>query len=129
MKRLYSGLHRRVSQSRSSNTSKDEEQNDEKPQPPRRSSSIALLERATTRRRPRSSSTPQIHPPPSDTPAHLVLTAEAPEIDQVTVRRFQEEGFSVSFLPYSGNPKEYDSQLQQLADPLEAGVKYAIVGM
>lgn len=129
MKRVYSGLHRRLSQTRSSGgTSSPAGQNDEKPKP-RRSSSLALLEGATSRPRSGSNTTTQAHSSSNTGPAHLVLTTDSHEIDPVIVRHFQEEGFSVSFLPYTGDPKDYDTQLQQLEDPLEAGDKYAIVGM
>ena len=114
-----------MSHTQSSSTSHNEDRDDEKPKPPQRSSSVALLERATARRR--SWSNTNHHSSGKGHP-QLVLTADSPDFDKVTIRHFQEEGFTVSYLPYNGNPKEYDSQLQQLADPLESGVKYAIVG-
>lgn len=129
MKRIYSGLHRRVARPRSSSeTPRSASQNYEKHKP-RRSSSLALLEDVASRPRPRRNTIPQAHPSTSAGRAHLVLTTDSREIDQVTVRHFQEEGFTISFLPYTGNPKDYDTRLQHLEDSLEVGDKYAIVGM
>ncbi|KAK2762849.1 hypothetical protein FQN54_001024 [Arachnomyces sp. PD_36] len=129
MKKIYTGLQRQFSHSRSTSASRAEQRNGENPRPPRRSTSIALLEGATHRhrRRLRSNTTPPAHFSSNPGLCRLVLTSGTPEIDRLTVQHFQEEGFTVSFLPYNGNPKEYDSQLQQLEDPLEPGDKYAIV--
>lgn len=62
-------------------------------------------------------------------PPRLVLTGDTPDFDPTTIIHWKEEGYAVAYLPYSGDPKEYHRQLQHLADPLELGDKYAIVGM
>lgn len=58
----------------------------------------------------------------------LVLTSDTSDFDQTTVDHFREEGFRVSYLVYGGNHKQYVEQLKHLADPLDLGDKYAIVG-
>ena len=59
----------------------------------------------------------------------LVLTAEDPDFDQVTTANWRAEGFEVSYLPFTGSRKDYVTSVQHLADPLELGEKYAIVGL
>lgn len=64
----------------------------------------------------------------------LVLTAEDDEsFDPATVRNWRDEGFQVSYLPFTGGGKSrkgYERELQHLPDALELelGEKYAIVG-
>lgn len=62
-------------------------------------------------------------------PLYLVLTAESPDFDSVTIQNWKDEGYSVSYLPFVGSKKEYMQKLHHLADPLELGQKYAIVGL
>ena len=59
----------------------------------------------------------------------LVLTSDTPNFDPNTITRWKAEGFAVTYLPYEGDHKAYHNSLQHLADPLELGDKYAIVGM
>lgn len=61
----------------------------------------------------------------------LVLTASAPtstSFSQSIIHNFQAEGYDVTYLPFTGDPKAFRSHLSHLADPLELGEKYAIVG-
>ena len=58
----------------------------------------------------------------------LVLTAKARHFDAVTLSRWKEEGFEVTYLPYTGTLEEYVNRLKHLSDPLELGEMYAIVG-
>lgn len=58
----------------------------------------------------------------------LVLTAEDDEFDPLIIQHWKEEGFEVSYLPFTGQRKEYIRELDHLPDPLELGEKYAIVG-
>ena len=62
----------------------------------------------------------------------VVLTAEDPDFDPVTIQHWKDEGFEVSYLPLdttsAATCKAYIQQLQHLADPLELGEKYALVG-
>lgn len=62
-------------------------------------------------------------------PLRLVLTAESADFDSVTIQNWKDEGYSVSYLPFVDSRKEYIHKLQHLADPLELGQKYAIVGL
>jgi hypothetical protein len=62
-------------------------------------------------------------------PPRVVLTAETEDFDPATIQRFKDEDFATTYLPYTGDPKEYKNQLQKLEEPLELGEKYAIVGM
>lgn len=62
-------------------------------------------------------------------PPHLVLTAESTDFDSVTIQNWKDEDYSVSYLPFDGSKKEYINKLHHLADPLELGQKYAIVGL
>jgi hypothetical protein len=59
----------------------------------------------------------------------LVVTSDTDDFDRVILEHFKEEGFQVAYLPYTGDKKDYKNKLQHLADPLELGDKYAIVGM
>ena len=59
----------------------------------------------------------------------LVVTSDTEDFDQTTVSHFQQEGFQVAYLPYDGNHKAFQDRLQHLADPLDLGETYAIVGM
>jgi len=59
----------------------------------------------------------------------LVLTGDSPDFDPTTLSHWKEEGFAVAYVPYDGNAKSYLNSLRHLADPLELGEKYAIVGI
>ena len=59
----------------------------------------------------------------------LVVTSDTDDFDTIILQHFKEEGFQVAYLPYTGDKKDYKNKLQHLADPLELGDKYAIVGM
>ncbi|KAL8957750.1 MAG: hypothetical protein Q9193_005059, partial [Seirophora villosa] len=58
----------------------------------------------------------------------VVVTAEDADFDATTLQRWRDEGFAVSYLPFTATRKAYVQQLHHLADPLELGEKYAIVG-
>ena len=58
----------------------------------------------------------------------LVVTSDTPDFDPNTIDHWKDEGFQVTYLPYDGDHKDYNKKLQHLADPLELGDKYAIVG-
>ena len=59
----------------------------------------------------------------------LVITAQDDEFDQVTIQNWRAEGFEVSYLPFIGSREDYVHCLQHLADPLELGEDFAIIGM
>ncbi|KAL8930761.1 MAG: hypothetical protein Q9208_000302 [Pyrenodesmia sp. 3 TL-2023] len=58
----------------------------------------------------------------------VVVTAEDADFDAVTLQHWRDEGFEVSYLPFTATKKAYVEELHHLADPLELGEKYAIVG-
>lgn len=64
----------------------------------------------------------------SSTKTPLVVTSDTDDFDDEILSHFQEEGYQVTYMPYSGKKAEYNSQLEHLADPLELGESYAIVG-
>ena len=59
----------------------------------------------------------------------VVITAKSDEFDQVTIQNWTAEGFEVSYLPYTGSREDYVGYLQRLADSLELGEGFAIIGM
>ena len=59
----------------------------------------------------------------------VIITAKDDEFDQVTIQNWRAEGFEVSYLPYTGSRGDYVRGLQHLADPLELGENFAIIGM
>ena len=61
-------------------------------------------------------------------PPRLVLTSQDPEFDQTTIQKWQAEGFAVTYLPFIGSHRAFERTIAHLADPLELGEKYAIVG-
>jgi hypothetical protein len=58
----------------------------------------------------------------------LVLTSDTDDFDETLITYFHQEGFQISYLPYQGDHKKYNNSLQHLADGLDLGEKYAIVG-
>jgi hypothetical protein len=62
------------------------------------------------------------------TTPRIVITSDTEEFDPTIAKHFQEEGFQLSYLEYTGNKREYMNRLAHLADGLELGEKYAIVG-
>ncbi|KAL8836233.1 MAG: hypothetical protein Q9170_003010 [Blastenia crenularia] len=49
----------------------------------------------------------------------VVVTAEDPDFDPITLQHWRDEGFEVSYLPFTASRKAYIQQLHHLADPLE----------
>ena len=58
----------------------------------------------------------------------IVVTSDTPNFDGRIFESWKEEGFQVAYLPYDGDKKDYHSKLLHLADGLELGDKYALVG-
>jgi len=61
----------------------------------------------------------------------LVLTASARSstfFSPTIIQNFKDEGYDVTYLPFNGDNKAFRTHLSHLADPLELGEKYAIVG-
>ena len=59
----------------------------------------------------------------------VVITAEGDGFDQVTIENWRAEGFEVSYLPLPGSRGDYVHYLQHVADSLELGQDFAIIGM
>ncbi|KAI4170972.1 MAG: hypothetical protein LQ346_008804 [Caloplaca aetnensis] len=49
----------------------------------------------------------------------VVVTAEDPDFDAVTLQHWRDEGFEVSYLAFTATRKAYVQELHHLADPLE----------
>lgn len=63
-----------------------------------------------------------------DTQPRLVVTSDTEDFDEETISHFQEEGYQIAYIHYDGDKAAYHQQLDHLADPLEKGEQYAIVG-
>ena len=66
-----------------------------------------------------------------EAPPRLVLTASKPSssaFSPTIIQHFKDEGYDVTYLPFTGDNKAFRVHLSHLADPLELGEKYAIVG-
>ena len=61
-------------------------------------------------------------------PPRLYLTADDDEFDGTILQHFREEGFETSYLPMGDSVKAYKDSLRHLADDLELGENYAVVG-
>ena len=61
-------------------------------------------------------------------PPKLYLSADDNEFDPILIQHFREEGFDPKYLPLGQGGKEYRSTLKHLADDLELGENYGIVG-
>ena len=59
----------------------------------------------------------------------VVVTAKGDDFDKSTIQNWRAEGFEVSYLPFTGSREDYVSILQHLANPLELGENFAIVGL
>jgi hypothetical protein len=88
----------------------------------------ALLTEATRIRRSRGTNTRRIQFSWSNALPRIVVTSDTPDFDTDILEQWKEEGFQVAYLAYDGDKKDYHNKLQHLADPLELGEKYAIVG-
>lgn len=64
----------------------------------------------------------------SSMPPRLHVTGDDDEPDPLIVQHFIEEGFDVTYLPHGNGGKAYIDHLRRLADDLELGESYAIVG-
>jgi hypothetical protein len=62
-------------------------------------------------------------------PPRLHVTADDNEFDPIILKYFRDEGFDATYLPKGSDNKAYKDRLKHLADDLELGENYAIVGM
>lgn len=83
----------------------------------------------STRSRVRNSGNGRLHFNWSTVQPRVVITSDTDEFDEEILNNLQEEGFQIWYMPYSGDHAAYNNQLQHLADPLELGENYAIIGM
>ena len=61
-------------------------------------------------------------------PPRLYVTADDDEFDSTLLQHFEEEGFHTTYLPLGKDGKAYRESLRHLADDLELGENYAIIG-
>lgn len=64
----------------------------------------------------------------SNVQPRIVVTSDTDDFDEDVLENFREEGYQIWYMPYSGDKAAYNNQLQHLADPLDMGELYAIVG-
>lgn len=63
-------------------------------------------------------------------PPNLIVTAIVHDFDAETIEHFRDEGFHVTYVPFKySSPHLYEKKLTSLADTLEEGERYAIVGL
>ena len=60
--------------------------------------------------------------------ARVLLSAESVQFDPVSIKHWREEGFTVSYLAFNGNAKEYAASLRSIAEPLGFGEEFALIG-
>jgi len=62
-------------------------------------------------------------------PLNLILTAEDSSFDPTTLQHWKDEGFQVTYLPFTSSRKEYVRKVQNMAEELRVGVggKWVIV--
>ena len=92
------------------------------------SAADAMLAEATRIRRSRGTNIRQTQFSWNNALPRLVVTSDTPDFDMDILERWKEEGFQVAYLSYDGDRNDYQNKLQHLADPLELGERYAIVG-
>ncbi|KAI9372762.1 hypothetical protein BJX61DRAFT_505906 [Aspergillus egyptiacus] len=59
--------------------------------------------------------------------ARLIITAETPDFDVEFIEAWQKEGFSVVYVAYSEDEKEYSRRLSAVKDGLSVGDNYAVI--
>lgn len=58
----------------------------------------------------------------------LCITSPHYDFDPTTLSHWRDEGFAVRFLPFGGDAQHLKSTLNGLADSLEAGESYGLIG-
>ena len=64
----------------------------------------------------------------TNTQPRLVITSDTEDFDSTIIENFQAEGFQTTYLEYKGNHDQKLIVRNHIADPLDFGEKYAIVG-
>ncbi|KAL4927397.1 dienelactone hydrolase [Aspergillus undulatus] len=77
------------------------------------------------------------HKPTPSSPRHLYITSDTPTFDPASLKRLEAEGFSVEYLPLTGNGhgnadterdrKELERIIHEQEDDLEPGERYAVI--
>lgn len=62
-------------------------------------------------------------------PPRVHVLSDDTEFDRVFLKHLRQEGFDVNYLPFTGDVKGFKWTIQHLADDLELGQSYAIIGM
>ena len=62
-------------------------------------------------------------------PPRVYVLSDDTEFDRVFLKHLRQEGFDVNYLPFTGDVKGFKWTIQHLADDLELGQSYAIIGM
>jgi hypothetical protein len=60
--------------------------------------------------------------------ARLIISAETEDFDSEFVQAWQKEGFSVIYVPYIEDEKEYVRRLMAVKDGLGVGDNYGVIG-
>lgn len=60
-------------------------------------------------------------------PPKIYMTSEDPDFDPLTIKQWQSEGFSTTYLPYTGDLRAFKATLMSLGDDLALGEHYALV--
>ena len=58
----------------------------------------------------------------------VLLSMNGSVIDPQTISHWREEGYTVSYLPFSGSRKDYAAALHAVAAPFGFGEEFALVG-
>ena len=58
----------------------------------------------------------------------VVLSSTSESFDPLIVRHWREEGFSISYLPSNSNVQDYIRGLTIIADGLDLGEQFAVIG-
>jgi len=61
-------------------------------------------------------------------PPRIHVTADDDEFDETILQHLREEGFDATYLPFGDGGKAYRDELKHLADDLELGEDYAVIG-
>ena len=67
--------------------------------------------------------------PAESLPHQLILTADKPTFDAITTQHWKDEGFDVTYIQSLPTRKDFEHQLHRIADGLDPGRKYAIIGL
>lgn len=64
----------------------------------------------------------------SEKTPRVLIAADTPQFDSATLHNWEEEGFIVSYLPFTGRKEDYASALCSLPGTLQLGEEFALVG-